>query len=1300
MDGSTLRFSILLLSFFLSWQISFSQNYGLCDCVTLGNCPVPINDNGSFSTSIPVSLPGPDDLAQCPLEQVCITITHTWIGDLSVSLTSPAGVKYLIMADVNNNFGGCGMQEDNMEVCIVPGNFNPPSTNSSGDLAEYICTPGPCNAGNGTCCMTGEYTLPCGGVTDPVNGALEAPNCDLNDFNVPGHPVNGIWTLTVVDVCNMDFGLLENFSLSFACSDFIDTSTCFSNGGYFRIQPINVCVGDPALEIDASPRFCQGIPSDSLYGYVFLISKNDTILSVSTETDLTAFPPGNYKIYGLSFENQATAQVAALEGQLLQDVLALFQNDNAPFCGGFSADFIEVNIDPDPLTVGCADIWVDAGADTVMPCGGNVKLVGNSMFDVNSECVAHQWERLDGGTTTIGPQVFANAPGPYVFSFVHSGSNCTVSDTVVVSSFVEHSAEIIGTDTIYECRNAELDLVGTTDGQGTFKYTWYNLATSQTIGVNKNVTVTESGTYMLRVRKNVTDCSSYDTVTVLFSSPFIEGIIATEADCDVANGTASVLLTPNASNISFEWSNGGQTETITDLASGWYAVTIDDGSCEVEESIEVKEDLSCKVVMRGHIFNDHFDQDCAEDNISLGVECIMLHLLPDDIYTYSQPDGSYEFIAYPGNHTIEYVDEDEYELLCPSTAAFSFDLPDGGAVSEANDFFVRKETGQNLKISLTKGAARPGFYQNYYLRYQNLSTDPVDAMITFVHDALLEDHSLLASAGFYDPDNQTAIWAVNNIPPGGENTIFFKMYLPPSVSIGTELTGSAKIEPIDIDTYPYDNTINWRQTVTGSYDPNEKSSHTGENQLGGIITENDTVLSYQILFQNTGTDTAFTVVIRDTLDEKLDVESIRPGMASHDYVLEFEGRNVLVFNFNNIMLPDSNINEPASHGYVTFTVKRDRDLMPNEKIENRAAIYFDYNEPIITNKTVHYILPPIYTINQTVQLCAGEMYNGEIYNESASLVDTIILDTVWQIIHTDINVISEVETEVEANICTGSIFQMGGQTFDAAGNYILNLKSTLGCDSTIYLTLVESENIEVELSGNICDGEHYLFNGEYINVSGEYSAGFLNANGCDSLVTLILNVLPNIEQNISEYICEGDSIEFGGGWLSQSGVYIEKYIAESGCDSLVQLELYVYQVWDVEEDTAVVVGSEIYGHTVWSDTTIVQELLDDNGCYFSHITNVSVFVNSHETNNNLHLQILPNPNRGQFILKGENAESGKYEIAIYNVFGQLVSEPFQGVYLNNKFELKIDNEVLTKGIYYLQLLGKENKAIIKFVVLD
>jgi hypothetical protein len=118
-----------------------------------------------------------------------------------------------------------------------------------------------------------------------------------------------------------------------------------------------------------------------------------------------------------------------------------------------------------------------------------------------------------------------------------------------------------------------------------------------------------------------------------------------------------------------------------------------------------------------------------------------------------------------------------------------------------------------------------------------------------------------------------------------------------------------------------------------------------------------------IRFQNTGTDVAYKVVVVDTLSADLDVSTLQLGSCRIPYKVQVsgKGRPVLTFTFNNILLPDSNANEPASHGYIQFSIKPKAGLPEKTRIENFADILFDYNEPVRTNTTFNtlYDLPPV-----------------------------------------------------------------------------------------------------------------------------------------------------------------------------------------------------------------------------------------------------------------------------------------------------------------------------------------------------
>lgn len=142
--------------------------------------------------------------------------------------------------------------------------------------------------------------------------------------------------------------------------------------------------------------------------------------------------------------------------------------------------------------------------------------------------------------------------------------------------------------------------------------------------------------------------------------------------------------------------------------------------------------------------------------------------------------------------------------------------------------------------------------------------------------------------------------------------------------------------------------------IVGSYDPNDKQASPIGLTSAHIIPP-ESRISYRIRFQNTGTDTAFKVVLRDTLPSALDPTSIQLEGASHPYSLSIEGSNpsILVFTFDPIILPDSNVNLEASNGFVNFGINVKSGIPLGTSLENSAAIYFDFNPPVITNAVTH-----------------------------------------------------------------------------------------------------------------------------------------------------------------------------------------------------------------------------------------------------------------------------------------------------------------------------------------------------------
>ena len=171
---------------------------------------------------------------------------------------------------------------------------------------------------------------------------------------------------------------------------------------------------------------------------------------------------------------------------------------------------------------------------------------------------------------------------------------------------------------------------------------------------------------------------------------------------------------------------------------------------------------------------------------------------------------------------------------------------------------------------------------------------------------------------------------------------------------GTNGQGSASLGIIPL--FPTNNAGLFEdedcQQNIGSYDPNDKQGFPVGIGAPHYIPLGQE-LEYMIRFQNTGTDTAFNIIILDTLSNALDPSTLRAGGSSHSYTYKILGDGVVQFVFANILLPDSSTNETASHGFCKFTIAPKADRPNGTLIENEAAIFFDFNLPVITNRTWH-----------------------------------------------------------------------------------------------------------------------------------------------------------------------------------------------------------------------------------------------------------------------------------------------------------------------------------------------------------
>jgi len=147
-------------------------------------------------------------------------------------------------------------------------------------------------------------------------------------------------------------------------------------------------------------------------------------------------------------------------------------------------------------------------------------------------------------------------------------------------------------------------------------------------------------------------------------------------------------------------------------------------------------------------------------------------------------------------------------------------------------------------------------------------------------------------------------------------------------------------------------------------------------------------------------------------------------------------------------------------------------------------------------------------------------------------------------------------------ICSSQLpYTYGDSILNAAGNYTVNLKSIHGCDSIRILTLYVKPSKSSYDTLTICDDElPYRYGDSLLTIAGSHKITFTAYNGCDSVVTLQLNVNPTYTVRDTLIICDTN--------YARAGNYMVLLSTIKGCDSLVILTVKVnlsYKVKDTLE---------------------------------------------------------------------------------------------------------------------------------------
>lgn len=545
---------------------------------------------------------------------------------------------------------------------------------------------------------------------------------------------------------------------------------------------------------------------------------------------------------------------------------------------------------------------------------------------------------------------------------------------------------------------------------GTQPYS-YSLNGAQAMTINSNYFIIDSlpaGTYSAEVM-DANGCS----VVVDFTISAADSVVIYASEyfdvCGVDSVNGIYLQSSGSWPFTYQWSTGDTTSYVWAPGPGLISVTVTDAlGCSASYSTIVPDSNDC-VELFGSVFLDD-NANCMQDGNDAGLANIPIRLTSTTTgttyWTYSDAAGSYSIRVPEDNYDVEttWQYNSYYSPTCASSFLSNVNLAVGMSWSGQLDFGyqIDSSTVQDLSISITAfSTATPGFPYYNYIQYCNDGLLPMSGTVELTYDSQLEWAPSGNTAAGYpystyplptssNTASQLLTWDFVNLAPYQCRTIYVDFNTPINMGLmpGMPVVQNVNITPVAGDATPSNNIASLNDSITSSWDPNDKAVYPA-----GQMSTDEKDHHYTIRFQNEGNGPAYRVIIRDVIDANLDLQTLRNVSASHSFVISQEVPGELSFIFDNINLVPQSVSEELSQGFVSFTLSQVDDVPENTIISNTADIFFDFNPAITTNTVENLIKNEVTSISgltSTLSIYPNPT-SGLIQVESKNIVSNFML---------------------------------------------------------------------------------------------------------------------------------------------------------------------------------------------------------------------------------------------------------------------------------------------------------------------
>jgi subtilisin-like proprotein convertase family protein len=572
----------------------------------------------------------------------------------------------------------------------------------------------------------------------------------------------------------------------------------------------------------------------------------------------------------------------------------------------------------------------------------------------------------------------------------------------------------------------------TSGGNGTPHYAWSDASQLPTLSyaAANNYVVT------------ITDACTQINDTIHIPNP-VFGINITATTCNTNSGAATITGLPPLGGWGGSWSNNMTGNTLAGLAMGWYSVTATNGSCTLHRDFYIPDTGNCTATIAGFVVNDIGAPDCIRQTTDVPAANIQISLRNNATnavqYTFTDANGAYQFKVPTGNYSLTTATDTAcyyYYNTCPNSGNINVDVTQPNTRFDDNNFYRSFVPNMpDFGAYITFGNAIPNTTSTYTIHYYYNGNAPLTgATITFEHQGDANNFTAISGGTpIYNATTQTATWTLNTLQPQTHGEIKLSLNIANTTAV---VYGKLLANANSLHTFCTLHNTYWQQDSAATIRPNNKQTVSGPLIFpsSGYINN---YLRYQIQFQNTTADTAFSVRIRDTLPTTFDISKTRIISSSHPCTITMLSPNILEFHFQNIKLPNAITDPVRSKGFVQFELYTDFPTI--SRIINTANIQYDYNTPVRTNTLESYVLIIDNTTNIVPNLTATLLPNPA--NDYTTLEYTLPQGIEATLTLTD--ALGNHNLSAISNLRNSNTLQIDTHTLPA-GIYFVTLHTTLG----------------------------------------------------------------------------------------------------------------------------------------------------------------------------------------------------------------------------------------------------------------